>query len=109
MDELGALRQGDPRKVICAALVKAHASMNNAWPAKRLCLGNPGAMSELVNRVRKDAESRKILKMLEKIFKSNHRPFSDPVHCVSPSLPITIRDSLGGITMFREHGIDKRR
>ena len=36
MEELGALRKGDPRKAICAALVKAHTSMDNHWLAQRL-------------------------------------------------------------------------
>ena len=30
MEELGALRKGNPRRVICAALVEAHTSMNHS-------------------------------------------------------------------------------
>ena len=70
MDELGALRKGDPRKLICAASVKAHTSMNNDWLAQRLCMGDPTAISQLLNRVRLDAKNRKILKMHGNIFKS---------------------------------------
>lgn len=69
-DELVLLRKGDPRKVICAALVKKHTSMKNDWLAKRLCMGHPAAMSQLVNRARKDPANLKILNKHEKIFKS---------------------------------------
>jgi hypothetical protein len=64
------LRKGDSRKVICAALAKEHTSMKNDWLAKRLCMGHPAAMSQLVNRARTDPANLKILKKLEKTFKS---------------------------------------
>jgi putative transposase len=67
---LRALRKGDPGKVICAALVKGHTSMTNEWLAKRLCMGHPAAMSQLVNRMRKDPKMLKTTKNYEKIFKS---------------------------------------
>ncbi len=44
-EDLNLLRKGDPRKVICASLVKRHTSMTNDWLAKRLCMGHPAAMS----------------------------------------------------------------
>ena len=69
-EELQALRKGDPRKVICAARVKGNTSMSNDWLAKRLQMGHPAAMSQLVNRLRKDPASIKSLKKHEKTFKS---------------------------------------
>ena len=45
MEELRALRKDDPRKVICAALVKAHTSVNNDCLAKRPCIGHPASTS----------------------------------------------------------------
>lgn len=68
--ELGALRKGDPRKVICAALVKRHTSTKNEWLANRLRMGHPAAMSQLVNRMLNDPKSLKLLKKYEKTFKS---------------------------------------
>ncbi len=73
-EELRTLRKGDPRKVICAALVKGNTSMNNDWLAKRLCMGHPAAMSQLVNRIRKDPKSLRTLKKHEKTFISKDRP-----------------------------------
>ena len=55
--------------LVGAALVKAHTSMNNDWLDQRLCMGDPTAISQLLNRVRIDAKSRKILKMHGKIFR----------------------------------------
>ena len=69
-EELGLLRKGDLRKVICAALVKGRTSMKNDWLAKRLCMGHPAAMSQLVSRILKDSKSLKILKKHEKKFNS---------------------------------------
>ena len=54
--DLAQLRKGDPRKVICAAIVKAHTSVSNRWLAERLHMGHPSAMSQLVNTLRKSAE-----------------------------------------------------
>jgi putative transposase len=70
VNELRSLRKGDPRKVICAALVKGSTSVGNDWLAKRLHMGHPAAMSQLVNRLRKDSAGLKILKKYGKIFKS---------------------------------------
>ena len=67
--ELCVLRKSDPRKVICATLVKRHTAMDNAWLAKRLCMGHPAAMSQLVNRMQKDKKNLKILSQHEKMFK----------------------------------------
>ena len=68
-EELDILRKGDPRKVICAALVKRHTSMANDWLAKRLSMGHPASMSQLVNRMRKDEKSLSVFKKYEKTFK----------------------------------------
>lgn len=35
-EELGLLRKGDPRQVICASVVKGLTSVRNDWLAKRL-------------------------------------------------------------------------
>jgi len=67
-EELQALRKGDPRKVICAARVKGNTSMSNDWLAKRLPMGHPAAMGQLVNRLRKDPAGLKTLKKYEKTF-----------------------------------------
>ena len=48
--ELELLRKGDPRKVLCAALVNARTSVKNDWLASRLRMGHPAAMSQLVSR-----------------------------------------------------------
>ncbi len=69
--ELSLLRKGDSRKVICAALVMGLTSVRNDWLAKRLCMGHPAAMSQLVNYARKDTtKCLKLLKKHEKTFKS---------------------------------------
>jgi len=69
-DQLRSLRKGDPRKVISAVLVKALTSVKNDWIAKRLCMGHPAAMSQRVNRARKDPKTLKLVKKHEKTFKS---------------------------------------
>lgn len=56
MEELRALRKGDPGTVICAALLKAHTSMTHKWLAVRLCMGHPAAKSQLVIRIREDPQ-----------------------------------------------------
>ena len=70
VEELRRLRKGDPRKVLCAALVKGRTSMKNEWLVNRLCMGHPAAMSQLVSRARKDPKTLKIMKKYEKTFKS---------------------------------------
>ena len=68
--ELELLRKGDPRRVLCAALVKARSSVKNDWLASRLRMGHPAAMSQLVSQTLKDPKSQKILKKYDKIFNS---------------------------------------
>ena len=68
--ELCLLRKGDPRKVMCAAIVKRRTSVKNDWLASRLRMGHPAAMSKLVGRTLKDPKSQKILKKYDKIFNS---------------------------------------
>ncbi len=70
VEELRLLRKGDSRKVICAALVKGLTSVKNDWVARRLCMGHPAAMSQLVNRTRKDPKKLKLMKKLERTLKS---------------------------------------
>ena len=50
--------------------IEARTSVKNDWLASRSCLGHPAAMSQLVSRTLKDAKSLKILKKLEKTYKS---------------------------------------
>ena len=52
--ELMLPKKGDPRKVACAALMKAHTTVDNAWIAKCLVMGHRASMSQLVHRVRRD-------------------------------------------------------
>ena len=51
------LRKGDPRKVMCAAMVRRCTSVKNDWLASRLRMGHPAAMSLLVSRALKDPKS----------------------------------------------------
>lgn len=76
VEELELSRKGNPRKVISAALVKGLTSLKNDWLAKRLCKGHPAAMSQLVNRARKDPKHLKLLKKHERTFKSKDCPRS---------------------------------
>jgi hypothetical protein len=47
----------DPRKVVCAALVKRRTSVNNEWIAERLAMGYPASMSQHVNRISKEPKA----------------------------------------------------
>lgn len=66
--DLMLLKKGDRKKVICAAIAKRNTNVNNEWLAKRLCMGHSAYVSNLVNRMRKDAKDLKILEKHEKIF-----------------------------------------
>ena len=44
-EDLGNLKKGDPRQVVCAALVKRRTSVSNDWLADRLAMGHPASMS----------------------------------------------------------------
>jgi putative transposase len=68
--ELELLKKGDPRKVVCAALLKAVTAKSNEWIAKRLAMGHPASMSQLVHRMRREPKESKRLKGYEKILKS---------------------------------------
>ena len=68
--ELELLKKGDPRKVMCAAVVKRRTSVKNDWLASRLWMGHSAAMSQLVSRTLKDPKSPKILKKYDKISNS---------------------------------------
>lgn len=69
-DELMLLKKGDPRKVVCAALVKARTTVSNDWIAQRLAMGHPASMSQLVHRMRREPKGEKRLKKYEKTLKS---------------------------------------
>lgn len=70
LEELMLLRKGDPRKVACAALVKARTTVSNGWIAERLAMGHPASMSQLVHQMRREPKEGKRLKRYEKILKS---------------------------------------
>ena len=70
LEHHGLLRKNDPRMVTCATLVKGRTAMSNEWLARRLAMGHPASMSQLVNRMRKDEMNQKSLKKYEKILKS---------------------------------------
>ena len=53
------LKKSDPRKVICAALVKRRTAVSNAWIAERLAMGHPASMSQQVNRMRREPKAAK--------------------------------------------------
>jgi hypothetical protein len=68
--ELELLKKGDLRIVACAALLKAVTAMINEWIAKRLAMGHPALMSQLVYRMRREPKESKRSKEYEKILKS---------------------------------------
>ncbi|MCB1133508.1 MAG: hypothetical protein KDN05_20490, partial [Verrucomicrobiae bacterium] len=68
--ELALLRKGDPRKVLCASMVKSRTAVENAWITERLAMGHPASMSQLVHRFLRDPKAAKQLKKHEKILKS---------------------------------------
>jgi REP element-mobilizing transposase RayT len=68
--ELEALKKSDPRKVLCAALLKRRTSVSNEWIAERLAMGHPASMSQHVNRIRMDSKAARILKKHEQALKS---------------------------------------
>lgn len=68
--ELALLKKSDPRKVICAALVKSLTAVDNDWVTGRLSMGHPASMSQLVHRLLRDPKAGKHLKKYEKILKT---------------------------------------
>jgi len=67
---LQLLKKSDPRKVICAAMVKARTSVSNEWIVQRLAMGHPASMSQGVHRMRRDVKASKKLLSYEKILKT---------------------------------------
>jgi diacylglycerol kinase family enzyme len=74
MEELKHLKKSDPRKVVCAALVKRRTSVSNDWFAERLAMGHPASMSQHVNRMRKESKAAKRLNQHDKALKSKDCP-----------------------------------
>ena len=68
--ELMLLKKSDPRKVVCAALVKSRTTAGNDWIAERLVMGHPASMSQLVHRMRRNPKESKRLKRYEKTLKT---------------------------------------
>ena len=69
LDGLVLLKKGDPRKVACAALVKARTTVSNDWIAQRLVMGHPASMSQVVHRMRRNPKESKRLIGYEKLLK----------------------------------------
>lgn|GEM_PF-4691121 len=69
-EELINLRKNDPRKVLCAAMVKNRTAVPNEWITERMAMGHPASMSQLVHRLRKDSYAANQLKKYEKTLKS---------------------------------------
>lgn len=69
-EELMLLRKNDARKVICAAMVKSRTAVENEWIARRLAMGHPASMSQLVHRLRRDPKASKQLRKHDKILKT---------------------------------------
>src|SRR5690606_25888405 len=59
--ELERLKKSDPRKVLCAALLKRRTSVSNEWIAEHLAMGHPASMSQHVNRMRRDPKAARSL------------------------------------------------
>ncbi len=68
--ELAVLPKGEPRKVICAALVKARTAVPNGWLATRLAMGHPASMSKHGHSLRRSPAGVKTLKRYKKMLKS---------------------------------------
>lgn len=58
-DQLTLLKKGDPRKVACAAAVKARTTVSNDWIAQRLSMRHPASMSQQVHRIRREVNDWK--------------------------------------------------
>lgn len=69
-EELALLKKSDPRKVVCAALVKRRTAVSNNWVADRLAMGHPASMSQHVNRMRREPRALKQLEKHDKLLKS---------------------------------------
>ena len=60
----------DSRKIACAAVVKAQASVSNDWIVQRLAMAHPASMSQMVNRIQRDPIEKNRLKGYEKTLKT---------------------------------------
>ncbi len=67
--ELAAVRKGDDRKALLAALIRRHTSASGEWLAARLQMGHPGSVSRLLGKVRNDPKLVRKLADLEKLLK----------------------------------------
>lgn len=65
---LAALRKGDERKALIAALVRKRTGAGTDWIAARLAMGHPGSVSRLVGKVAKDPDLTKRRDRLDKMF-----------------------------------------
>lgn len=60
-DGLSALKKGDGRKVLVAALLHGLTSVGNGWFVQRLAMGHPGTLIRLLGGFRKDKKRMKEL------------------------------------------------
>lgn len=67
--KLAALPKGNPRKVICAALVKSQTAVPNEWLATRLAICHPVSMSKHVHTLPRDTAGIKTVRKYEKTLK----------------------------------------
>ena len=73
-EDLVLLKKSDPRKVVCAALVKRRTTVSNDWIAERLAMGHPASLSQHVNRLRREPKAPKQLEKNELALKSKDCP-----------------------------------
>ena len=64
---LAALRKGDPRKAVLAALIRRHTGVGTDWLASRLQMGHPGSVSRVLAAVRNQPELSQKVGQLEQL------------------------------------------
>ncbi len=74
--DLALLRKNDPRKVLCATMVKGSTAVSNGWIAERLVMGHSASVSQMTGRMRRDPSTPKLLKKYEQMLKTK-----DWYHC----------------------------
>jgi putative transposase len=67
VEELAALRKGDERKALLAAMLRSRTAVGFNWIATRLVMGHPGSVSRQVGNVKRDRKLKKRANELEKM------------------------------------------
>ena len=65
--ELEALRKGDPRKALLAAVLKRRTAVGTDWIAQRLAMGHPGSVSRQIGRVKRERKLQQQADELDKM------------------------------------------